>query len=210
MRIVASVALVLLCAASGSAIDCTIDPATGLPPTPIVINLAKGPYRLTGAESPVTFDFYATGQPTRMGWTAPEADLAFLCLDRDYSGTIDNGAEFFGNATRLTSDIRAQNGFEALTEFDDNHDFAVDEQDAIWTQLILWRDVNHDAISQLDELVRVVDSGVAAISLRYHWSGRLDSSGNALRYESKVWIAEEDKRATPRPVYDVFFVRVPQ
>jgi hypothetical protein len=79
MRIV-TVALLILCAASGSAIDCTIDPATGLPPTPIVINFAKDPYRLTGAESPVTFDFYANGQPLRMGWTAAEADVAFLCL----------------------------------------------------------------------------------------------------------------------------------
>lgn len=210
MRIVTSLALLILCAASSSAIDCTTDPTTGLPPTPIVINFANGPYRLTGAESPVTFDFFATGQPVRMGWTAGEADVAFLCLDRNYSGTIDSGAEFFGNATRLTNDTRAQNGFEALGDFDDNRDFVVDEQDSIWSQLVLWRDLNHDAISQLDELEHVVDSGVKAISLHYHWTGRVDSSsGNALRYQSKVWIAEGDKRATPRPVYDVFFVRLP-
>lgn len=209
MRTLTLVALLILCAANSRAVDCTTDPATGLPPTPIVINFAKGPYLLTGAESPVTFDFYATGQPLQMGWTAAEADIAFLCLDRDYSGTIDNGAEFFGNATRLADGTRAQNGFAALGEFDGNRDSVVNEQDAIWSELILWRDLNHDAVSQLDELVRVVDSGVSAISLRYHFTGRADESGNALRYQSKVWIAEVERRPTPRPVYDVFFVRVP-
>jgi hypothetical protein len=209
MRILISAALLILCTASASAIDCTTDPSTGLPSTPIVINFMKGPYLLTGAESPVTFDFYGTGQPLRMGWTAAEADLAFLCLDRDYSGTIDSGTEFFGNATRLADGSRAKNGFEALAEFDDNHDLLINEQDSIWSELVLWRDLNHDAVSQLDELVPVVNSGVAAISLHYHFNGRQNSSGNALRYQSKVWIAEDDGRATPRPVYDVFFVRVP-
>jgi hypothetical protein len=196
-------------ATSGAAIDCTIDPVTGLPSTPIVINFAHGAYRLTGAESPVTFDFFATGQPIQMGWTAPQADEAFLCLDRDHSGTIEDGTELFGNAARLMDGTRADHGFEVLLELDDNHDFVIDVRDSIWPELLLWRDLNHDAVSQSDEMSRLDGSGVAAIGLDYHWSGRVDPSGNALHYQSKVWIGEAGRHPTPRPLYDVFFVRVP-
>ena len=36
-------------------------------------------------------------------------------------------------------------------------------------------------------------------------------TGNTLRYESKVWLRPGDGRSAnpePRPVYDIFFVRV--
>jgi hypothetical protein len=209
MRITTSAALLFLVATSGSAIDCTIDPTTGLPPTPIVINFAMGPYRLTGAESPVTFDFFGDGKPIKMGWTAAEADEAFVCLDRNFNGTIDNGTEFFGNAARLMDGTLADNGFDVLLEFDDNEDSVIDDQDLIWRDLLLWRDLNHDAISQSDEIARIEGSTVAAIGLNYHRSRRVDRSGNELRYQSKVWIVGPNGHATPRPVYDVFFVRVP-
>ncbi|HYK00711.1 MAG TPA: hypothetical protein VE974_03085 [Thermoanaerobaculia bacterium] len=207
MRILISAAtLFLLCAATAAAIDCTDDDESDLPPTPIIINFENGSYRLTGAESPVTFDFYGTGDSLRMGWTAADTDQAFLCLDRNGSGTIENGTEFFGNATPLSGGRRAGNGFKALLAFDDNHDLLIDAQDAIWTELLLWRDRNHDAVSQFEEISHLDTSGVTAISLEYHWTGRVDPTGNALRYQSKVWIAEADKRATPRPLYDVYFV----
>lgn len=208
MRVLTSAMLLLLCAAGAAAIDCTEDEPMDLPPTPIVINFANGSYRLSGAESPVVFDFYGNGAPVRMGWTAEGTDTAFLCLDRDYSGAIENGSELFGNATVLSNGKRARNGFDALIEFDANHDMTIDEQDAIWSELLVWRDLNHDAVSQIDELARLDGSGVAAISLDYHFSGRVDPSGNALRFQSKVWIAEADQRATPRALYDVFFIPV--
>src|ERR1043165_1278367 len=84
--------------------------------SPIVINFAGGGYQLTGADSPVVFDIAATGQPVRIGWTAAGADEAFLCLDRNHNGRIDNGAELFGSATPLKDGSRALNGFPALAE----------------------------------------------------------------------------------------------
>ncbi len=177
--------------------------------SPIVINFAQGGYRLTGADSPVIFDIAATGQPVRIGWTAAGADEAFLCLDRNHNGRIDSGAELFGTATPLKDGTRAWNGFAALAEFDDKHDGIIDEGDAIWSQLLLWRDLNHDGISQSHELTSVADSGLTAISVDYHWSGRRDVSGNVFRYESQVWIQDTAHQPTPGPVYDIFFRRVP-
>lgn len=177
--------------------------------SPIVLNLGAGPYRLTGVVSPVSFDVNASGTPVRIGWTASDADEAFLSLDRNGNGTIDNGGELFGTATRLKSGKRAENGFAALAEFDDNRDEFIDEKDAIWAGLLLWRDENHDGVSQPSELMPVSGSVLKAIRLDYHWSGRHDVWGNTFRYEALAWISSNGQNAAARPVYDIFFVRVP-
>jgi hypothetical protein len=191
--------------------DLFLGPDDTLPPnacSPIVINFDNGGYRLTGADSPVIFDIAATGQPVRIGWTAAGADEAFLCLDRNHNGQIDSGAELFGSATPLKDGTRASDGFKALAEFDDNHDRVIDERDGIWQQLLLWRDLNHDGISQPNELTPVKESSLTAIRLDYHWTGRRDASGNYFRYQAAVVIQAVANQLTPRPVYDIFFVHV--
>src|SRR6185436_8116447 len=104
----------------------------------------RGEYRLTGSDSPVVFDIEASGTPVRIGWTAAHTDEAFLCLDRNGNGTIDDGSELFGNATPMPGGKPASNGFVALAQYDGNHDAVLDEDDPIWPQLLLWRDLNHD------------------------------------------------------------------
>ena len=177
--------------------------------SPIVINFAKGGYELTGAEAPIEFDIQATGQPVRIGWTAPGADEALLCLDRNQNGTIDNGAELFGDATPLKNGQRAPQGFAALAELDDNHDGVIDRRDAVWSRLLLWRDLDHDGIAKRSEVSPVAGSALAAINLDAQWTGRRDSSGNMFRYEAAAWISDDGKKPSPRPVYDIFFVPVP-
>jgi hypothetical protein len=173
--------------------------------SPIVINFDSRGYVLTGSNAPVEFDISATGQQWRIGWTAAEADEAFLALDRNGNGVIDNGAELFGNATPLKNGALARSGFHALHEFDDNHDGMINSSDGIWSQLLLWRDWNHDGLSQPWEITLVSASTLAAIDLAYHWTGRRDSFGNTFRYESRIVTAN----GRQRPAYDVYFVRVP-
>ena len=164
--------------------------------SPIVINFTAGSYLLTGSESPVLFDIADTGRALQIGWTAGGADEAFLSLDHDQFAAFKAG---------LKNGLRAANGFSALAELDDNHDGLIDEHDAIWQRLLLWRDLNHDGVSQHWEIVPVTESTLAAISVQYHWTGRRDSSGNTFRYESKVWIRNASDRRVPRAVYDIFF-----
>lgn len=176
--------------------------------SPIVINLA-GAYQLTGQESPVLFDIRADGHPVQIGWTAADAPMAFLALDRNGNGMIDNGAELFGNHTPLPTGLAAANGFDALAAYDTNGDGILDTHDPEWSALLLWTDLNHDGLSQPAEIEPVSTSAVTRIDLNYHWTGRNDQHGNQFRYQSTVWLGQRRERATPRPVYDIYFVAVP-
>src|SRR6266542_959538 len=216
MRSLTFVLALSLVALNMSGQSCCIDPtytsdlviAPNDACSPIVINFDNGGYRLTGADSPVLFDIAATGHPVWIGWTAAGADEAFLCLDRNHNGQIDSGAELFCSATPLKDGTRASDGFTALAEFDDNHDGVIDEKDGMWKQILLWRDLNHNGISQPNELTLATDSSLTAIHLDDHWTGRRDVSGNYFRYQAAVAIQATTSRTAPRPVYDIFFVHV--
>jgi len=177
--------------------------------SPIVINLSAGDYALTGGDDPVFFDISGTGVLSHVGWTARGADEAFLWMDRNGNGRVDDGSELFGTATRLQSGVVATNGFEALKELDTNQDGVIDKNDFAWWRLMLWRDLNHDGIEQADEIEPVSTSDLVAIDLKYHWEGRRDLHGNLFKYGSKVWLVTRGATTRQTPVYDIFFVAVP-
>ena len=165
--------------------------------TPIAIDLDRDGLALTNAEDGVTFDIRGDQRPVRTSWTQPDAQDAFLVLDRDHNGTIDNGSELFGNLTpqpQRASKSRANkkaapNGFLALSAFDapangGNGDKLISEEDAIYASLRLWIDTNHDGISQPTELTSLADEGVRAISLHYVVGKESDQCGNVFRYRS--------------------------
>jgi hypothetical protein len=185
------------------------NPGCGDDCSPIIINFENGDYRLTGANSPVRFAMNPQREPVLMGWTEPGADEAFLWLDRNHSGSVTSGAELFGNFTPLQNGHLAKNGFEALAEYDANHDDIIDDQDPIWPQLVLWRDLNHNGISEPSEITPLDTSDVTAIDLHDHWAGRHDQWGNAFRYESLISIRNKSGHSVRKqPVYDIFFVPV--
>jgi hypothetical protein len=178
--------------------------------SPIIINFDEGGYQLSGANSPIFFDMPGNGHPTFMGWTEAGADEAFLWLDRNHNGRVTSGAELFGNFTPLRNGGLAKNGFEALRDFDTNNDGVIDNRDSIWPRLMLWRDLNHNGVSEPGEFAPLQGSGVISIDLHCHWTGRRDRWGNAFKYESVVSIANRSGHGVRNePVYDIYFVSVP-
>ncbi|HEY8412918.1 MAG TPA: hypothetical protein VIK76_16000, partial [Pyrinomonadaceae bacterium] len=76
---------------------------------------------------------------------------------------------------------------------------------AVYESLRLWRDLNHDGVSEPAELGRLVDWHVDAISLDFKESKRRDEWGNGFRYRSRV-----DGNGLRRWAYDVILQTDPK
>lgn len=83
-----------------------------IPSSPVLVDTLKTGFRLTSAINGVVFDIRGDGHPVRIAWTASESGNAFLALDRNHNGIIDNGKELFGNVTTQPPSS-APNGFLA-------------------------------------------------------------------------------------------------
>ncbi len=174
--------------------------------TPVVVDVLGDGFRLTDAAGGVLFDFDGDGAKERLSWTAAGADDSWLVLDRDGNGTVDDGRELFGNLTPQPFSSE-RNGFRALAVFDSNADGRLDAGDAVFPALRLWRDGNHDGVSQPGELYTLPALDVTRIHLSYKESKREDEFGNRFRYRAKVDDAQGAK--VGRWAWDVFLLRAP-
>jgi hypothetical protein len=161
--------------------------------SPIVVDVAGDGFSLTDNLHGVRFDLDRDGIAEQLSWTAPGADDAFLVLDRNQNGVVDNGDELFGNFTAQEPPATGErrNGFRALVVYDSpanggNGDGLMTQSDSIFSQLRLWQDQNHNGISEPSELHGLLELGVATIECNYKESKRTDGFGNIFRYRAKV------------------------
>ncbi|RAU19724.1 hypothetical protein DN062_01170 [Nitrincola tibetensis] len=117
---------------------------------PLVINFNGNSAELT--ETRFEFDLTLDGHPNLI--PSLGANSAFLALDKNNDGIINDGSELFG---AITGD-----GFNELAAYDDDNNGWIDESDAVFQHLKLWV---HPGNSDSQQLMTLSEAGIGAIYL---------------------------------------------
>lgn len=155
---------------------------------PLVVSLEDGHYALTDTNGGVQFDLNGDGETEQIPWTAGKDD-AFLVLDRNGNGLIDDGRELFSHVSPQQPS-RTPNGFRALRMFDEplnggNDDGVLNASDEIYGSLMLWLDADRDGRTDTGELVSLASVGLAEVELDYTDAlAHDDEHGNTFRYSA--------------------------
>jgi Ca2+-binding RTX toxin-like protein len=145
------------------------NPAT----SPLVLDLDGNGFDLSSTASGVHFDFGGDHFRELTGWVNSGDGL--LVYDANHDGAISDTTELFGNATT--------EGFEVLSFYDgrtggnyysdptggtiNGANGVIDANDAIFSQLRVWRDLNQDGIAQAAELTSLTDESIVRINLNH-------------------------------------------
>ena len=153
--------------------------------TDVTVPRDEQQFHLTSPEEGVKFDLNGDGIREQTAWTAPGSKLAFLALDRNGNGTIDDGSELFGNRTATG----APTGVEAMIRTLKGAGWVLAggsrAGDPLYEKLLLWTDANHNGVSEPKEL-RPAGELFTQIGLAYTRATGSDANGNTFRWEGWV------------------------
>jgi len=195
----------MTCEGGQQPIQCVGGSEPYCPTTPVIIDVKNQGFHLTSMAGGVKFTFGENLLQT--SWTDPSYSNAWLALDRNGNGKIDNATELFSEFTPQPSSSQP-NGYKALAVFDDprnggNGNGRIDPGDAVWPSLRLWIDSNHNGISEPSELISLTEAGIFSIDLNYALSTMTDQFGNVFRYVAQV----QDQYGRQDPLcYDVLLM----
>ena len=160
---------------TGNAINSAFDTAEQTR-SPLILDLDGDGVETISEQGGVYFDFDNNGFAEHAGWVGKDDGL--LVWDKNGNGQIDDGSELFGNSTQLGDGQKAENGFLALRDLDENNDGQFDATDSSFSSLNVWVDKNSDGVVQTGELLTLEQAGVSSISLSYAEPGKKDANGN--------------------------------
>ena len=146
--------------------------------SPLVLDLNGDGIEFTSVGDGTNFDIDAEGTTDRTGWTTKKDafDDAFLVLDKNADGQVNDGSELFGDQNG------EENGYKELAKYDNNKDGKIDKNDPIYSQLRLWADMNGDGkVDHPQEWKTLEEMGVKEISTSY--TQKFDENGDALTDE---------------------------
>lgn len=150
---------------------------------PLVLNLSTDRVRLQAE----TFSFDLNSDGIRENIATLGEGSAFLALDRNGNGQIDNGSELFGTSSG--------DGFADLAQFDGDHNGWIDENDAVFNQLTVWRPDG--------EAQTLQEAGVGAISLNHattDFTLKADGATEGMIRSTGMFLMEDGEARTVQQV----------
>jgi hypothetical protein len=151
--------------------------------SPLILDLNGDGVKTLNKTAGKHFDHAGDGFAERTGWV--DKDDGLLVRDLNGDGKITSGRELFGNHTLLKNGInagkQAANGFEALKDLDSNADGLVDDKDAGFASLRVWKDTNGNGLTDTGELLSLAQAGVKSLKVAYTDAGSnaaADAQGN--------------------------------
>lgn len=133
--------------------------------SPLILDLDADGINTISFKKGVNFDINGDSRLEQTGWI--DGKDGFLVLDVNKDGIINDGSELFGQGTNLSNGMKANTGYEALSQYDTNKDNLIDTNDHIFESLQVWVDENVDAITTKDELFTLSQLGIKSISLDF-------------------------------------------
>lgn len=180
--------------------------------SPLICDLSGNGIHLGPSGIGVYFDIDADGSQDHIQWVDVGGDEAFLALDRNGNGIVDNGSELFGNATplELQPGVQSLDGFKGLAQYDltelgGNLDGAITSADDVWSDLSFWLDTNADGLSTPGEMLTMENAGMKSLPIDKKVNNRQDSAGNWLPYWEWATRVDHPKKVK---LVDVFFVEL--
>ncbi len=152
---------------------------TGVLVDPLVINTDGKGVQLS--DEKINFDL--TGDGNDESISKLQSGSAFLALDRNKDGAINNGTELFGPSSG--------NGYDELRELDSDQNGWIDENDELFYELRLW--------APGEESSPLLERGVGAISLtavggNFSLKNDANETQGIIR-EQGIWLHEETGQA---------------
>ncbi len=134
---------------------------------PLVIDVERDGFTTSGIEQGAKFDINADGVLDRVSVT--KGDDAFLAIDSNNNGLIDDGSELFGDQNGHA------NGFVNLASYDDNHDGKIDGNDQIFNSLLMMRLVDNEQF-----ITALSETDIKSIDLAYQNTSGTTASGDSV------------------------------
>jgi len=115
---------------------------------PLIIDLSNNGIALDSWQvSNALFDLNGNGTKENTGWTKANGDDAFLVIDKNNDGKINDISEMFGNASIP--------GFTELAKYDSNKDNLINSLDSQFSLLKLWNDKNANGTVDAGEMTTI-------------------------------------------------------
>ena len=174
---------------------------------PLLLDLGTGIGTTSFRAQPVFFDMDHSGTLKSTSWA--DSNTGILAI-ADANGKVTNISQlfspYFGGSAGNNGGVGSAlftNGFTALAAQDTNHDGMINSSDAIWSQLRVWVDGNHDANVGLGELKTLSQLGITQINVShtaseaYNNGNRISATGSFVRNGQTVQMADVDLISDP-------------